>query len=69
MLRYFIPPRGRKYAAAIAILLGGYFLLKNLNIIHDGWDIGVLWPLVMIVPGVLFLLTKDQDTTTRSKKS
>jgi hypothetical protein len=48
-----------KIGAIFLIVLGAYFLLKNLNIIPEGWDIGVLWPLLLIVPGILLLSGKD----------
>ena len=59
MLRSLAHAGGRKYAASIAIVIGMYFLLKNFNLIPDGWDIGNLWPLLLIVPGILLLFEKD----------
>lgn len=69
MLRYLIPARARRYAAVVAIILGVYFLLRNFNILPDSWDIGILWPLLLIVPGVLFLFEKDaKDNADASKR-
>lgn len=54
---------GTTYGAIFVILLGLYFLLQNFGLLPDNWDIGKLWPLVLIVPGIVFLVNRTKDST------
>lgn len=43
------------YGAVLLIVLGIYFLLHNFGVLPDSWDIGQLWPLLLIISGVVLL--------------
>lgn len=51
---------GSKYRAILVIVLGIYFLLHNFQVIPDSWDIGQLWPLLLIVPATIFLVSSKK---------
>jgi|GEM_PF-1465476 len=53
---------GTTYGAIIVILLGLYFLLQNFGLLPNNWDIGKLWPLVLIIPGIVFLVNRAKDS-------
>jgi phage shock protein PspC (stress-responsive transcriptional regulator) len=42
----------------VLILIGGSFLLDNLDIIPD-WDFGKLWPVILIVVGCVIMLSGE----------
>jgi len=47
---------GTIIAGAILIMLGGFFLLDQFDFIPD-WDFSLLWPLILIAVGLVFMLT------------
>ncbi len=49
-------PQSRLFVGLILVLVGGVFLLKNLNIVWLQWlNFGVLWPFLLILGGLLML--------------
>jgi len=46
----------RIVAGVVLIFLGGYFMLDQFDIIPEWFDLDKLWPLVLIIPGVLMIL-------------
>jgi len=51
---------GSKYGTILLIALGVYFLLQNFGLIPDSWNIGQLWPLLLIIPGIVFLVSNNK---------
>ncbi len=50
-------PQSRLFVGLILVLVGGVFLLRNLNIVWLQWlDFGVLWPFLLILGGLLMLI-------------
>ncbi len=50
-------PQGRLFVGLILVLVGGIFLLRNLNIVWLQWlNFGVLWPFLLILGGLILLL-------------
>jgi len=48
--------RETKIGAVFFLIIGVFFLLQNFNLLPEGWDVGKLWPLLLIIPAILFLM-------------
>lgn len=49
-------PQSRLFVGLILILVGGVFLLRNLNIVWLQWlNFSVLWPILLVLGGLLML--------------
>lgn len=48
--------RETKVGAVFFLVIGIFFLLQNFNLLPEGWDVGKLWPLLLIIPAVLFII-------------
>jgi phage shock protein PspC (stress-responsive transcriptional regulator) len=46
---------GKIIFGLIFIALGGFFLLNEFHMIPDWFDLGKLWPLVFIIPGIIMI--------------
>lgn len=55
--------KGRIYLGAFFILIGVLFLLENLGL---NVNFGYYWPVVLLVPGIIFWVTFFQNKETRS---
>lgn len=50
-------PQARLFVGLVLVLVGGIFLLRNLNIVWLQWlDFSVLWPFLLILGGLLMLV-------------
>jgi hypothetical protein len=58
----FHPDARTKLLIGLAlVILGVIYLLENLNIPGMGWfDIDVLWPILLIVGGIVFLVRQGR---------
>lgn len=52
---------GKIIFGLIFIALGGFFLLDEFNLIPFWFDLGKLWPLVFIIPGLMMILKAGRN--------
>jgi len=52
---------GKLIFGLIFIAFGAFFLLDEFHLIPNWFDLGKLWPLVFIIPGIMMILKAGQD--------
>lgn len=55
---------GRLIAGLILLALGGYFLLEEFNVVPDWFELSRLWPIAIIVLGILMISKAGGKTHT-----
>lgn len=55
------------YGAVLLVALGLYFLLQNFGLIPNNLNIGQLWPLLLIIPGIMFLVANSKKPRQNQK--